>query len=129
LMPLRLFRSRTVSGANAVQALLVVGMFGMFFLGALYMQRVLGYDALKVGLAYLPMTVVMGTMSFRLAGQLNLRFGPQATLLPAMVFVVAGLLLLARTPVEATYAVDPLPAMVLIGLGAGLGFPALMTLA
>jgi MFS family permease len=101
----------------------------MFFLGALYMQRILGYDALEVGLAYLPLTVVMGTMSFRFTGQLNLRFGPQATLVPAMVCVVAGLLLLARTPVDASYAIDLLPAMILIGLGAGLGFPSLMTLA
>src|SRR3954454_23813436 len=69
LMPLRLFRSRIVSGANVVQALLVVGRFAMFFLGALYMQRILGYDALQGGLAYPPMTVVMGTMSFRFAGQ------------------------------------------------------------
>ena len=129
LMPLRLFRSRNVSGANVVQALLVVGMFGMFFLGALYMQRILGYDAFQVGLAYLPLTVVMGAMSFRVAGRLNLRYGPQATLLPAMFAIVAGLLLLARTPIDATYAVDLLPAMVLIGLGAGLGFPSLMTLA
>src|SRR3954454_4978325 len=129
LMPLRLFRSRNVSGANLVQALLVVGMFGMFFLGALYMQQILGYTALQVGLAYLPMTVVMGTMSFRITGQLNLRYGPQATLIPAMLFIVAGLILLARTPVDATYAVDLLPAMILIGLGAGLGFPSLMTLA
>jgi EmrB/QacA subfamily drug resistance transporter len=129
LMPLRLFRSPNVGGANLVQALLVVGMFGMFFLGALYMQRILGYDALQVGLAYLPLTVVMGTMSFRFTGQLNLRYGPQATLIPAMVFVVAGLLLLARTPVDASYAIDLLPAMILIGLGAGLGFPSLMTLA
>jgi EmrB/QacA subfamily drug resistance transporter len=129
LMPLRLFRSRNVSGANLVQALLVVGMFGMFFLGALYMQQILGYDALGVGLAYLPLTVVMGAMSFRVAGRLNLRYGPQATLLPAMFAIVAGLLLLARTPVDATYVVDLLPAMVLIGLGAGLGFPSLMTLA
>jgi len=129
LVPLRLFRSREVAGANLVQALLVVGMFGMFFLGALYMQRILGYDALQVGLAYLPTTLVMGIMSFRFTGQLNLRFGPQATLLPAMVFVAAGLLLLARTPVDATYVVDLLPAMILVGLGAGLGFPSLMTLA
>jgi EmrB/QacA subfamily drug resistance transporter len=129
LMPLRLFRSPNVAGANLVQALLVVGMFGMFFLGALYMQRILGYDALQVGLAYLPTTVVMGTMSFRFTGQLNLRFGPQATLVPAMVFVVAALLLLARTPIDATYAIDLLPAMILFGLGAGLGFPSLMTLA
>jgi EmrB/QacA subfamily drug resistance transporter len=129
LMPLRLFRSRNVAGANLVQALLVVGMFAMFFLGALYMQRILGYDALQVGLAYLPLTVVMATMSFRFTGQLNLRFGPQATLVPAMAFVAAGLLLLARTPVDASYAIDLLPAMILIGAGAGLGFPSLMTLA
>jgi MFS family permease len=101
----------------------------MFFLGALYMQRILGYDALQVGLAYLPLTVVMGVMSFRFTGQLNLRFGPQATLVPAMVCVAAGLLLLARTPVDASYVIDLLPAMILIGLGAGLGFPSLMTLA
>jgi EmrB/QacA subfamily drug resistance transporter len=129
LMPLRLFRSPNVGGANLVQALLVVGMFGMFFLGALYMQRILGYDALQVGLAYLPLTVVMGTMSFHFTGQLNLRFGPKATLIPAMVSIVAGLLLLARTPVDASYAIDLLPPMILIGLGAGLGFPSLMTLA
>jgi MFS family permease len=75
------------------------------------------------------LTAVMGAMSFRFTGQLNLRFGPLATLVPAMIFVAAGLLLLARTPVDATYAVDLLPPMVLIGLGAGLGFPSLMTLA
>jgi EmrB/QacA subfamily drug resistance transporter len=129
LMPLRLFRSPNVGGANLVQALLVVGMFGMFFLGALYMQQILGYGALEVGLAYLPMTVVMGTMSFRYAGSLNLRFGPKATLIPAMAVIVAGLLLLARTPVDASYATDLLPPMILIGLGAGVGFPSLMTLA
>ena len=129
LMPLRLFRSRQVSGANLVQALLVVGMFAMFFLGALYMQRILGYDALQVGLAYLPLTIVMGTMSFRFTGQLNLKYGPEATLIPAMIFVVAGLLWLARTPIDANYVLDLLPSMILIGLGAGLGFPSLMTLA
>jgi EmrB/QacA subfamily drug resistance transporter len=129
LMPLRLFRSRNVSGANLVQALLVVGMFGMFFLGALYMQRILGYDALEVGLAYLPATLVMGTMSFRFSARLNMRYGPKATLIPSMVAIAAGMLLFARTPVEASYALDLLPPMVLIGAGAGLGFPSLMTLA
>ena len=129
LMPLRLFRSRNVSGANLVQALLVVGMFGMFFLGALYMQRILHYDALEVGLAYLPATLVMGTMSFRVSAQLNLRYGPKATLVPSMVAIAAGMLLFARTPVEASYVVDLLPPMALIGLGAGLGFPSLMTVA
>jgi EmrB/QacA subfamily drug resistance transporter len=129
LMPLRLFRSREVSGANLVQALLVVGMFGMFFLGALYMQRILGYDALEVGLAYLPATLVMGTMSFRFSAQLNMRYGPKATLIPSMAAIAAGMLLFARTPVDASYALDLLPPMVLIGAGAGLGFPSLMTLA
>ena len=129
LMPLRLFRSRNASGANLIQAFLVVGMFGMFFLGALYMQRVLGYGALEVGLAYLPATLVMGTMSFRFSARLNTRFGPKATLIPSMVAIAAGMLLFARTPVEASYVVDLLPPMVLIGLGAGLGFPSLMTLA
>jgi hypothetical protein len=129
LMPLRLFRSRNVSGANVVQALLVVGMFGMFFLGALYMQRILGYDPIQVGLAYLPLTVVMGTMSFRFAGQFISKYGPESTLVPAMVFVLAGLLWLARTPIDANYGVDLLPSMILIGLGAGIAFPSLMTLA
>jgi EmrB/QacA subfamily drug resistance transporter len=129
LMPLRLFRVPNVAGANIVQALLVVGMFGIFFLGALYLQRVLGYSALEVGLAYLPLTIVMGTMSFRFTGQLNLRYGPEATLLPAMGFVVVALLLFARTPVDATYAIDIAPAMVALGVGAGLAFPSLMTLA
>ena len=129
LMPLRLLRSRHVAGANAVQALMVAGMFGMFFLGALYLQRILGYDALGVGLAFLPATIVMGTMSLRFSGPLAMRFGPQATLLPSLVFIGAGLLLFARTPVDGSYVADVLPPMVLIGLGAGLGFPALMTLA
>src|SRR5204862_8326132 len=65
LVPLRIFRSRNLSGANVLQALLVAGMFGMFFMGALYLQKVLGYDALQIGLAFLPATLVMGTMSLR----------------------------------------------------------------
>ena len=76
-MPLRLFRSRNVSGANALQMLLVAGMFGMFFLGALYMQQVLGYDPLQVGLAFLPATLVMGTLSLGYSEKLIMRFGPR----------------------------------------------------
>jgi EmrB/QacA subfamily drug resistance transporter len=129
LIPLRLFRSRNVAGANVVQALLVAGMFGMFFLGALYMQRVLGYDALQVGLAFLPATIAMGTMSLRFSDRLNMRFGPRATLIPSLLSICAGLLLFARTPVDGTYVIDLMPPMVLLGLGAGLGFPALMMLA
>jgi EmrB/QacA subfamily drug resistance transporter len=129
LMPLRLFRSRNVSGANVVQALLVAGMFAMFFLGALYLQRILGYDALQVGLAFLPATIVMGFMSLRVSSRLAMRFGPRTTLIPALVSIGLGLLLFARTPVDGNYVLDVAPPMILIGLGAGLGFPALMTLA
>jgi MFS family permease len=75
------------------------------------------------------LTIVMGTMSFRFTGQLNLKYGPEATLIPAMVFIAAGLLWLARTPIDANYVVDLLPSMILLGLGTGLGFPSLMTLA
>jgi MFS family permease len=101
----------------------------MFFLGALYLQRIVGYDPLEVGLAFLPATIVMGTMSFRFTGQLNLRFGAKATLLPGIVAIAAGLALFARTPIDPDYLVDLLPPMVLLGLGAGLAFPSLMTLA
>ena len=129
LMPLRLFRSRNVGGANLVQALTVVGMFGLFFLGALYLQRILGYTPFEVGLAFLPATIVMAAMSFRFTARLNMRFGAKATLLPGMVCIMAGMVLFALTPVDATYAIDLLPAMIVFGLGAGLAFPSLMTLA
>jgi EmrB/QacA subfamily drug resistance transporter len=129
LMPLRIFRSRNVSGANAIQALLVAGMFGMFFLGALYLQRILGYDALEVGLAFLPATIVMGTLSLGFSEKLIMRFGPRRTLIPGMAAIFAGLLLFARTPVDGTYTADLLPPMLLVGLGVGTAFPSLMTLA
>jgi EmrB/QacA subfamily drug resistance transporter len=129
LMPLRLFRSRNVAGANAIQALLVAGMFGMFFLGALYLQRVLGYDALEVGLAFLPATIVMGTLSLRFSERLIMRFGPRRTLMPGVAMVGVGLLLFARTPVDGSYVADLLAPMLLIGAGVGAAFPSLMTLA
>jgi EmrB/QacA subfamily drug resistance transporter len=129
LMPLRLLRSRAVAGANVIQALLVVGMFGMFFLGALYMQQILGYTPLEVGLAFLPATIVMGAMSLRFSGPLIMRFGPRTPLIAGLVSIGAGLLLFARTPVDGSFVVDIAPPMVLFGLGAGLGFPALMGLA
>ena len=129
LIPLRIFRSRAVSGANAVQALMVAGIFGMFFLGAVYMQRVLGYDPLQVGLAFLPVAVSIGAFSLLVAPRLNMSIGPRATLLPGLVLMAVGLLLFATAPVYAGYLTRLLPVMLLLGIGAGLSFPSLMTIA
>ena len=129
LMPLRLFRSRNATGANAVMALMVVGMFGVFFLGALYLQQILGYDALEVGLAFLPSTVVMGALSLGVAGRLAIRFGPQRVLVPSLALIAAGLVLFVRAPVDGSYVEHILPMAILMGVGAGLATPALMMLA
>jgi len=129
LMPLRLFRSRNVAGANVLQALLVAGMFGMFFLGALYLQKVLDYSPLEVGFAFLPTTIVMGGLSLGFSEKLIMRFGPRTTLIPGVCLVVVALLLFARTPVEGDYLTDLLPPFLLIGVGVGTSFPAIMTLA
>jgi MFS family permease len=128
-MPLRIFRSRNVSGANLVQMLFIAGMFGMFFLGSLYMEKVLGYSALQIGLAFLPVAVLIATFSLGVAARLIVRIGAKATLLPGLAFGAAGLALFARVPVGASYLGDLLPPMILVGVGAGLSFPALMTLA
>jgi EmrB/QacA subfamily drug resistance transporter len=129
LIPLRIFRSSNVSGANVIQMLMVAGMYGMFFLGALFMQRVLGYDPLQVGLAFLPVAVLIGVLSLGFSARLNTRFGARATLIPGLVLVVAGLVLIAQAPVDAAYVGDLLAPMILFGIGAGLSFPSLTTLA
>ena len=129
LMPLRLFRSREVTGANLVMAMLVVGFFGMFFLGALYLQGILGYSALGVGLAFLPSSLVMGTLSLGYAEKLIMGIGPRRALITGLLLGTAGLLLFARAPVDGSYLTDVFGVMLLLGGGAGLAFPALMTLA
>jgi EmrB/QacA subfamily drug resistance transporter len=129
LIPLRIFRSRTVSAANAIQALVVVGMFGQGFLGALYLQRVLGYDALEIGLAFLPLTLVMGTMSLKYGPRAAMRFGARNTLVAGLLLVVAGLVCFAQATPESTYLGTMLPTMLLLGVGCGVSFPAVMQLA
>ena len=129
LMPLRLFRSRNVAVANIVMGLLVVGFFGMFFLGALYMQELLGYGPFEVGLAFLPSCLVMGTLSFGFAEKLIIGIGPRTTLITGLVAACAGLLLFTQAPVDGEYLVHVFGVMLLLGVGAGLCFPALMTLA
>lgn len=129
LVPLRVFRSRNVSGSNLIQALAIAGLFGMFFLGVLYLQQVKGYDALGTGLAFLPVTLVMGLLSVRYSERLITRFGARRTLVPGLVATAAGLALFARVPVDGSYVVDVLPSMLLIGAGVGACFPSLMSLA
>jgi EmrB/QacA subfamily drug resistance transporter len=129
LIPLRVFRSRNVTGSNLIQALGTAGMFGIFFLGSLYMERVLGYDALEIGLAFLPVTIAMGLFSVRYSEPLIMRFGARGTLLPGLVLVIAGLVLFTQAPVDGDYVTDVLPTMLLLGVGAGTFFPALMTIA
>ncbi|HST54719.1 MAG TPA: MFS transporter [Solirubrobacteraceae bacterium] len=129
LMPLRIFRSRNVSGANAIQALSVAGLFSIFFMGALYLQRVLHYDALETGLAFLPVTIVMGGLSVRFSEPLISRFGARNLLFPGLGLILIGLLIFTQTPVHGVYVINVLPVMILLGAGAGTCFPALMTLA
>jgi EmrB/QacA subfamily drug resistance transporter len=129
LMPLRVFRSRLVTGANLAQMIVVPGMFGMFFLGTLYLERVLGFGPLEIGLAFLPSTVGMGIFSAGISARLNERFGAHRTVVPGLLAILVGLLLFARVPVDGAYWVDVLPSLLLFGIGAGIAFPSLMTLA
>jgi MFS family permease len=101
----------------------------MFFLGALYLQRVLGYDAIEVGLAFLPVAIGIAALSLQLAARLIMRIGAKNTLIAGLVLVAVALVLFRRAPVDASYLADLLPVMVLMGVGAGLVFPSLMTLA
>ena len=129
LIPLRIFRSRNVTGANLVQVLTVAGMFGVFFMGSLYLQQVQGYDALQIGLAFLPVTIIMGTLTGRYSEPLIMRFGARRLLFPGLALVAAGLAYFTRAPVDGNYVVYVLPVLILLGTGVGICFPALMTLA
>jgi EmrB/QacA subfamily drug resistance transporter len=129
LIPLRIFRSRTLTGANVAQLLSAAGMFGMFFVGVLYAQHVLGYDALRIGLAFLPVTVFMGGLSLRYSERLISRYGARAMVITGLGLVAAGLFWFARVPADGHYLTDVLPSMVVLGVGAGMAFPALAALA
>jgi MFS family permease len=109
--------------------LMVAGMFGMFFLGTLYMQQVLHYDALRIGLAFLPTALTIGGLSGGLSARVITRFGPRPVLVTGLLLIVGGLVLFTRTPVDGMYLTDLMPAILLIGVGAGLSFPAMMALA
>lgn len=129
LMPLSVFRNRNVAGANLIAVLMVGGMFGMFFMGALYLQSVLGYGAIAVGLAFLPLSGAIGALSLRLSPGLVTKYGPRAVLLVGLTLIAVALALLTRIEVDSSYVTSLLPSMLMLGVGAGLCFPAIMTLA
>jgi EmrB/QacA subfamily drug resistance transporter len=127
LMPLGLFRLRNVAVANVVGVFWAAAMFAWFFLTALYMQLVLGYPPLQVGLAFLPSNLIMAAFSLGLSAKIVMRFGIRAPLLVGLLLAAGGLLLFARAPVHGTLMADVLPGMLLLGLGAGMAFnPVLM---
>ncbi|HKC20034.1 MAG TPA: MFS transporter, partial [Candidatus Dormibacteraeota bacterium] len=129
ILPLRIFRSRTVAGANAVQALMNTAFIGFFFLGSLDLERVLGYGPMAIGLAFLPVAVVMALFSIRFSAQLIARFGPGAMLATGQVTALGALLIVGFGPAHANYFLHLLAPMVMFGLGGGLSFPALTMIA
>lgn len=122
LMPLALFRLRNVATANVVGVLWAAAMFAWFFVSALYMQLVLGYDAMQVGLAFLPANLIMAAFSLGLSAKLVMRFGIRAPLATGLLMAALGLALFARAPVDGSFSADVLPGMLLLGLGAGIAF-------
>ncbi|WP_399135279.1 MFS transporter [Streptomyces sp. Li-HN-5-11] len=129
LLPLRVFRSRNVSAALGIQALMVAGMFSFQFLCVLYLQKVLGFDEIHTGLGIFPVSVSIGALSLGLSPKLIARFGPRAVLLPGLSLIAAGLAALGRVPAGGSYVVDVLPALLPLGIGFGLAMPSLATLA
>lgn len=122
LMPLGLFRLRNVATANVVGVLWAAAMFAWFFLSALYLQLVLGYSPLEVGLAFLPANLIMGAFSLGLSAKLVMRFGFRLPLATGLLLAATGLALFVRAPVDGSFVVDVLPSMILLGFGAGMAF-------
>jgi EmrB/QacA subfamily drug resistance transporter len=120
LVPLRLFRLRNVAVSNGVGVLWAAAMFAWFFLAALYLQLVLGYDPLQVGLAFLPANLIMGAFSLGLSARIVMRFGVRVPIAVGMSLVALGLALFARAPVDGSFVVDVLPSMVVLGIGVGM---------
>jgi EmrB/QacA subfamily drug resistance transporter len=122
LMPLGLFRLRNVATANVVGVLWAAAMFAWFFISALYLQRVLGYRPLQVGLAFLPANLIMAFFSLGLSARVVMRFGLRVPLAVGLLVAACGLALFARAPVNGSFVLDVLPGMLLLGFGAGIAF-------
>ncbi|MFF8357973.1 MFS transporter [Streptomyces chartreusis] len=129
LLRLRLFGSRVLSGANAVQILMIATMYGFQFIGALYLQRVLGYGELLTGTAFLPAPIAIGVLMLGLSARTVGRFGAYRVLLAGLLLIVAGMALLSRAPVDGSYVTDVLPPLLLLATGFAAAMPALTGLA
>jgi EmrB/QacA subfamily drug resistance transporter len=126
ILPLVLFRQRNVALTNVIAVLWAAAMFAWFFLSALYLQLVLGYSPLQVGLAFLPSNLIMGAFSLGLSARLVTRFGIRRPLVTGLLLATAGLALFARAPVGGSVLTDVLPSMLLLGLGGGVAFNPLL---
>jgi EmrB/QacA subfamily drug resistance transporter len=122
LIPPRVLRNRTLASASLVRVMIPVGGFGLTFLGALYMQEVLGYSPLRTGLAFLPNSLLTGFMTLLITPMLARRVSLKALTVSGLVFVIVSLLLMPRISVHANYVDDVLPTMLLMGIGIGLLF-------
>ncbi len=125
IMPLRILKLRTLTGSSAIRGLLATGMFSTFFIGALYLEHVLGYSPIKTGLAFMPATVGMATMSAGLTARLVNRFGIKV-MYPAMFLAASGLILLASAGQDAGYFPKIFFAFLMLGVGAGASFMPLL---
>jgi len=126
LVPLGLLRLRNLATANVVGVLWAAAMFAWFFLSALYLQQVLGYAPMQVGLAFLPSNLIMAAFSLGLSAKLVMRFGLRTPLVAGLLFAAIGLALFARAPLDGHFNLDVLPGMLLLGLGAGIAFNPLL---
>jgi EmrB/QacA subfamily drug resistance transporter len=122
LVPLRLFKRRNLTVANVVGVLWAAAMFAWFFMSALYLQLVLGYSPLQVGVAFLPANLIMGALSVGVSAKLVMRYGIRKPLAVGLLLAATGLLLFVRAPVDGSFVVDVLPSMILLGIGAGIAF-------
>ena len=129
LAPLPVLGRRRLLGTGAAVVLIFATGMGFQFINALFLQRVLGLDAIGTGLAFLPTPIVIGLMSLFVAPRATARFGARPVLLTGLGVLVAGLLLLVRAPVEPRYAIDVLPPLIIMGLGIGVVIPAIIMLA
>lgn len=126
LIPLSLFRLRNLATANVIGILWTAAMFAWFFLSALYLQFVLGYSALEIGLAFLPANLLMAVFSLGLSARVVTRFGIKLPLAGGLLLAAVGLGLFALAPTNGNFVVNVLPGMLLLGLGAGIAFNPLL---